>query len=292
MKRKGMRFMLKLLIEKDKTNVGEEIAEKLVNNMTFASVDKREDEKYIVLLVNPIKRRRYKKTLKKDALKLLKKTVNTIASYILFYMPPRYVAELMETKLADCVTYLDKSSVCSLICDGIKLQIRKNIRLNKKCNWYTAIYKRILENMMECGIFAVSSFIRFRLEDFKKYIETLTDSMLDSIKEEIKYMEFIATLQHLVDDRKPKLYEMKINVDSSGYTLTDGNNVPIDISLYEAAKKDGIDREDLLIGILLVAAPVRILVCADDSFFDTNLFSTMSNIFGDRIIVDYARDGN
>ena len=40
--------MLKLLIEKDKTDIGSEIAEKLVKSITFAAVDRRENEKYIV----------------------------------------------------------------------------------------------------------------------------------------------------------------------------------------------------------------------------------------------------
>ncbi len=290
MKRKGMIIMLKLLIEKDKTDVGSEIAGKIMSSITFAAADRRENEKYIVLLITPLRKRRYAGAARKEALKLVKKTVDAVVGYILFNMPERYIKETVNEELTGA-EYIDRASVCKLIKDGIMTRLRESIKKNRRCNWYRAIYKRALENMLECGVFAVSSFIRFRLEDFKKYINDQTKTMLTRISDEIKYMEFIAMLQHLVDDRKPKLYEVKVNVDSTGYTLTDGNNDPIDISIYESAKKDGIDKEDLLIGILLAAAPVRILVCADDGFFDTDLFSTMSNIFGDRIVVDYARSG-
>ena len=291
MKRKGMRNMLKLLIEKDKTDIAGEIAEKLVKSITFAAVDRKENEKYIVLSVTPLRKKRYARTMKKEVLKLVKKTVDTIVCYILFSMPSRYIREIVECELEGHSEYLDRNSVCRLINEGVVTRLKAEIKGNKKRSWYTAIYKRALENMLESGIFAVSSFIRFRIDDFKKCISEHTYFMLASISDEIKYMEFIATLQHLVDDRNPKLYELKVNVDSTGYTLTDGNNAPIDISLYETAKKDGIDKDDLLIGILLVAAPVRIRVCAEDGFFDSDLFSTMSNIFGDRIVVDYARNG-
>lgn len=171
-------------------------------------------------------------------------------------------------------------------------RLKKDVKANKKNNWKVVLYERIIGNMLESGIFAVNSFIRFRLNDYVDYVNNIINKALKKISGEIKYMEFIGSLQSIVDKRNPKLFEMKINVDKKGYTLTDGNDDPIDISLYETAKKEGIDKEDLLIGILLVAAPVRILVSAEDSFFNTSLFSTMSNIFGDRLIVDYARSGN
>lgn len=289
MKRKGMIIMLKLLIEKDKTDIGEELADRLVKNITFAAVDKKENDKYLVLLITPLRKKRYAGNIRKEALRLVKRTVDTIACYILYNMPEKYISELVENELAG-TEYIDKACVVKLIQDGIAARLKENVKRSRKKSWYTAIYRRVLENMLECGMFAVNSFIRFRLDDFKQYINDQATVMLTCIANEIKYMEFIAMLQHFVDERKPKLYEMNVNVDNNSYMLTDGDGAPIDISVYEAAKRDGIDKEDLLIGILLTAAPVRIRVCADDSFFDTELFSTMSNIFGDRIVVDYARN--
>lgn len=290
MKRKGMIIMLKLLIEKDKTDIGDELADRLVKSITFAATEKRENDKYIVLLITPLRKKRYSGGTKKAALKLVKRTVDTVARYILYSMPQRYITEAVDSRLA-CAEYIDKTCVYRLINEGVTARLNNDIKRSRRKGWYGIIYRRVLENMLECGMFAVSSFIRFRLEDFRRYIDDQVAVMLTCIDNEIRYMEFIAMLQHFVDQRKPKLYELCVNVDTAGYMLTDGDGVPIDKTIYEAAKRDGIENEDLLIGILLAAAPVRIRVCADDCFFDTELFSTMSNIFGDRIVVDYARNG-
>lgn len=286
-----MKFMLKLLAEKDKTCIGEDIINYLSSSLKNMSVVRHENSNYIVLFISPIKTIKYFNNKRKNMLRVVKTVVKSIVEYILTAMPDKYIMQVINERYTD-LKYSDKTSVCKTISDCVAHDIKSDIRVHKKRNWYTVMYERVLINMLESGMFAVNSFIRFRINDFAEYVNKAANVSLERISGEIRYMDFIGGLQKLVDERHPKLFELKINVDKKGYTLTDGNDDPIDISIYETAKKDGIDKEDLLIGILLVAAPVRILVSAEDSFFNTNLFSTISNIFGDRIIVDYARIGN
>ncbi len=277
--------MLKLLIEKDKTNDHIELADYIKERIFIEDI--YEDEKYIILIAS-IKTKPGKKPTQREIKRFIRNVVDTVAEYIVLILPRRFVR---ETVLEKCCgdTQLKTEHICSLAIKGVEEEIRRDIKRYRRRNWYTEISKRILVNMLESKLFAVNAFIRFRLCDFKKYVLLNTEAILKTLPGEMRYMDFINSLQALVDKRSPKIYELKLSVDKDEFTLTDSNGVPVNISQFENMMNEKPEREDLLVSVLLLLAPVRLVITAEDEFYNSNLFSTISNIFGERVIPDYAR---
>ncbi len=216
---------------------------------------------------------------------------STLAKYILFGMPEVYVREVTEMELVKENAFLDRKRIFEAVRETVLSDIRRDLRRKKK-NWFTVLRRRILENMLESPVFAVSSFIRFRVQDFRKYVSVRANSAVSGVREEIKYMETMAMFQSIVDRQKPKFHEIRLIVENDRFCLCNSDGEPLDRALIMSESAEGIKNEDLLLGVLIAAAPERITVQAEDEFFRTNLFSTLTNIFGSRIAVEYARSDN
>ncbi len=281
--------MLKLLIEKDKSNTCTEISEQIRTKLSVTQ--SFEDDKYIIFLIGAKAKRKSQKPLRRDIKRVIRETVEAITEYMVFKLPEHIVRQNVLASMGP-INGVEYDSLEEMAVKGVMSEVKKDIKLHKKRNWYTEIYRRILVNMLENGVFAVSAFIRFRLDDFKKYISMNTEAVLATVPSEVRYMEFINSLQQLVDKRAPKIYELKLEVNKNEYRLTDGNGAPVDIAKYEHLTDMKTEREDLLVSVLLVLAPVRLVVIAEDEFFNTDLFCTISNVFGERVVVDYARNEN
>lgn len=280
--------MIKLLIEKDKTKISDEILKLIENKIPRTFIKKQEDKKYILLYISL--ESNTKKYRRKKSAKLISSTASVIAQYIITHMTKRFASETLSSMHFITCNGLDKDRICNIVCDDIIKNIRYDLKHKKSNNRYSILYRRILKNMLECDIFAVNAFIRFRIDDYKGFIHEYTLSAVERFNRENKYIEFIESLQYFVDTRASKINEIVITVDSCGYTLTDSYGTPIDISLYEQAKDDNTDKEDLLMGILLTAVPKKITVCADEGFYDSDFFSSLTNIFGNRLQTYYTSE--
>ena len=217
--------------------------------------------------------------------KLQNRFLNAFTEYVVLECPRVWINELLVEKYG-----YDKKTVVNcqdakFIYDGVSAEIQKNIAKNRKSNLFTKLRRRIRECTDARGILFAGAFVRFRLNDYKKLIGYEVERMYSKLGGEMKYMEFISALQKLIDSRRPRISEVRVCVNDQDYTITDSRGHAIEPELYQTAKREGVDKDDLLIGLLIVAAPLRIVIKAPDSFLDSPLFSTMSNIFGDRVIV-------
>lgn len=285
MYRKGEKTVLKLLIEKDKTKISDELPIFIENKITQCHIKKSEDKKYILLCISlPCTVKKHKR--RKNA-KLVQSIVNIIVQYIILNITKRFVKETISSLRFIYGNEINTDKICGMICNDIVNKIRFEMRRKKYENWYFTLFNRILKNMLESGIFAVNAFIRFRMDDYKGFVHEFTLSAIERCHRENKYMEFIESLQYFVDSRTSRLKEIVINTDSNEYTLTDGNGMPIDISVYEQLLNEDTNKEDLLMGILLTVAPQKIILNADEGFYDSDFFSSLSNIFGNRLQTNY-----
>ncbi len=269
--------MLKLLFEEDKRGTGEAAARFILSRLPSKCVNIKNNGNYTVMSVMPSKGvRGYSRPSA-----VLRKTAQATAGFALTHMAHVFAME----KIISAGLPNDE---CERLCRKIRMQIigeiNSALKRHRGNNWYTALIRRILYNMGQSDIFAVNSFLRFRLEDYKGYVYQHTLSAMRQYNAEHKYMEFIESLQCFVESRKSSMEEIIINADESGYCLTDGNSEPIDISVYRQAREDDVDNEDLVMGILLAVTPKRIRINADDGFYNSEFFASLTNIFGERII--------
>lgn len=280
--------MLKLLIEKDKTKISDELTYFIERRIPQTHIKKSEDRKYILFCISlpsSVKKRKRRRNAK-----LIQSTVNIIVQYIMLNVTKRFAKETLSSVSFISDNGINTDKICGMVCDGIIKKTRLEIRRKKQDNWYFTLYNRILQNMLESGIFAVNAFIRFRMDDYKGFVHELTISAIERCNRENRYMDFIESLRYFVDSRTCRLKEIIINADSNGYTLTDGNGMPIDMSTYEPLLNDNTDKEDLLMGILLTFAPQKIILHADEGFYDSDFFSSLTNIFGNRLQTTYSAE--
>lgn len=277
--------MPKLLIEKDKTKISENLINYMENKLPQNCIKKIENQKYIMLYISipdNVKTHRQKKTAR-----LIQYTVNTIVQYIITRQTSQIIKNTVASTHFVSGTGIDSNKICDIIYEDIIKKIMP-LHYKKHKGWYPVLYKRVLKNMLENGIFAVNAFIRFRIHDYKYFVQEYTLSTIERYNRENKYIEFIESLQYFVDSRISKLKEIIINVDDCEYILTDCNGSAIDISLYERLCEPDTDKEDLLMGILLSISPKKIILHADEGFFDSDFFSSLTNIFGNRLQVCYS----
>ncbi len=280
--------MIKLLIEKDKTRISDEIPLLIETKLPRTHVNKQENKKYVMLYISPLniaKRKRHR-----AAVRIMKTTACLLAQYIMTNVTSLLACDAITSMQFTPANGIDKSRICNIVCEDIIKNTKYRLNHKKTDNWYSVLQCRVLKNMLEYGIFAVNAFIRFRIDDYKKHVRECTTSVVERINRENKYIEFIGSLQYFVDTRSSKIRELVIKVDDNGYMLYDNNGRPIDISIYEQAKDDDTDKEDLLMGILLSAAPKRITICADAGFYDSDFFSSLANIFGNRLQACYSNE--
>lgn len=277
--------MLKLLIEKDKTKFSENIINYIESKLPQNCIKKSENQKYTILYISipdNIKTHRRKKTAR-----LIHSTVNALVYYIVTFQTNLFIKDTVTSVHFISCNDVDSNKICNIVREDL---IKKVLPLHykKHKSWYHVLYQRVLQNMLENGIFAVNAFIRFRIHDYKHFVQEYTLTTIERYNRENKYIEFIESLQYFVDSRISKLKEIIVNVNECEYVLTDCNGTPIDISLYERLCEPETDKEDLLMGILLAIAPKKIILHADEGFFDSDFFSSLTNIFGNRLQVCYS----
>lgn len=275
--------MLRILIEKDHQNTHTKISNCLCSKIPQKFTTITQDANCILLKIGLPKSIRLNR--KKKLLKLLNIAVDQTVNYTLTQatmdITKDYASKLSNLSVAD------RSCVANEAFIRITKTNQFNAQRHNKASWYSVIKKRIMKNMLESGIFAISAFIRFRINDYKEYIGRIVEHLGKLKINELKYLEFISSLQCFVESRRSVIDEVTINVNEDSYSLTDSNGKAIDISKYKNMLDKDTDKEDLLMSVLLTLAPKQIILNADESFMDSDFFASLVNVFAGRLKASY-----
>ena len=275
--------MLRILIEKEKTNNHTKICKYLLKGIPHRFCVVSEDENCILLKIG------LPKSIKMYRKRRLMRLINIAVEETVEYILTQVTADV-ATKCACNISKLNSTDQKRIANEAI-LQISKTNRINakrhNKSSWYYQIKHRILKNMLESGVFALSAFVRFRINDYKEYVCRTVENLGQLKLNELKYFEFISSLQCFVESRPCEIDEVVITVNDDSYMLTDSRGNAIDVSKYKNMLDRDIDKEDLLLSILLTMAPKTVTLNADKSFMDSDFFASLVNIFGARLKASY-----
>lgn len=275
--------MLRILIEKEKTNNHTIICRYLLKGIPNRFCVVSEDENCILLKIG------LPKSIKMYRKRRLMRLINIAVEETVEYILTQVTADV-ATKCACNISKLSLAHQKQISNEAI-LQISKANRINAKrrnrSSWYFQIKHRVLKNMLESRVFALSAFIRFRINDYKEYVCRTVEDLGQLKLNELKYFEFISSLQYFVESRPCEIDEVVITVNDDSYMLTDSRGNAIDVSKYKNMLDRDIDKEDLLLSILLTMAPKAVTLNADKSFMDSDFFASLVNIFGSRLKASY-----
>ena len=152
----------------------------------------------------------------------------------------------------------------------------------------------IIEKIKDCiaenrGI-NIDGFITFRMRELTDDIESIIDRVVEKYIVEKEYEEFIRLLKYFVDIQDSKIDEINIYIKPLGvYTITDGEGKDIfNIMLKDLSDSElnvvNANIEDILISGLITNAPKKILIHGEEQCINREFITTISNVFGERVV--------
>jgi len=165
--------------------------------------------------------------------------------------------------------------------------IKRTKKVFDKNNLYKEkIFNKLLEFLKENNIVNITGFIKFRLKDCILELEEVIDEIIDDYLIEKEYKNFIRLLKYFVEIQEPKSDLVHVITKDKGFYLLDGNLNKIKhdflIDFKDEIINNEIDKNDLLISILISIAPKKVVIHSKDKL-DVETISTLKNVFENKI---------
>ena len=213
-----------------------------------------------------------------DDIVTLDKYLNVLSEYVIERYETKIVRRIMEEHFG----YLSQNA---------KREILKNINYfsDDKEIGYDARKKRILialyEVLAEDRKLYLDGFVSFRLKDYEHLLYMLIEKLADDYNTKKEYEEFIELLKYFVEVQSPRPELLHITVEKNGgYRIADVNRVDITSRcMKEFVGDEAImteaDYDDILISVLITAAPKKIIIHRGENIKNHDLFVTIKRVF-------------
>lgn len=149
------------------------------------------------------------------------------------------------------------------------------------------ISHHIFEYIYYHNCLMMEGFINFCLRDYLTEIRFAVDLACEELRNEKEYNEFIKLLRYFVDTQPPLLPEVNVMADCvEGFILWDSDGTRIEqnnINHIDDIFRGEIGLDDLLISILITAAPRRIILHNTKKQPDSEALQMIKKVFDKRI---------
>lgn len=134
--------------------------------------------------------------------------------------------------------------------------------------------------------FYLEGFLRFRLKDYFKELETSIERAVDNFLVEQEYNEFLRLLRYFVEIQEPRIEEVHVMIkDKQSFCLLDEERQPINEDQLQGVLtelNEDVDYEDLLLSTLITISPRSIVLHIVKR---TEIVETIVNVFRERVII-------
>ena len=208
----------------------------------------------------------------------LDKYLNVLAEYVI----DRYETRMMRRILDE---HFDGLS------DKARREIIKNINLfeDDKEVGFEARKRVILLALYDClkesTKVYLDGFVAFRLKDYEAILYRLSQMLAEDYRAKKEYEEFIDLLTYFVEVQSPRPELLNIIVEKSGeYRIADSTGKDITSKCMaefvgEAAVMTETDYDDVLISVLITAAPQKVIIHKAENIRNRDLFLTIKKVF-------------
>jgi len=217
------------------------------------------------------------------------KIAETLMEYIIDYEEKN----ILKTILTHDYLLLNKSEklhvlneACQLINENESDFIKTLILLKRRF----LIKQNILEYLNENSKLDVTGFIAFRLAPYKKMLSELIQKVIEDLKVQQEYKEFINMLKFFVETQKNRSDKIHIVFEKNGeYTLFDENNKDITEQCFsefdETKEQNNLNNEDVLISSLITLAPKKVFLHFETENYNKKIVHTIEQIFANKVFV-------
>lgn len=159
-------------------------------------------------------------------------------------------------------------------------------RMKKDPGWMLALRNGVKKELSERGEVMLEALLRFRLKELRYQWECYMERAFNKILVEREYIEFVKLLKYFVDIQSPRIDEIHIHINSSGYHIFDKEGHEVEGEVTEEVIEgvgDYMSEEDVLLSTLITLAPIRIVVFGAESATRPEIIDTINRVFGERV---------
>ena len=209
----------------------------------------------------------------------LDKYLNVLSEYII----DRYEINIMRRIMEENFNELSQVA---------KREIIRNVTMftDDKEVGYNARKKSILMSLYECLAeepkVYLDGFVSFRLRDYEQLIFKLIEKLAEDYNIKKEYEEFIELLKYFVEIQSPRPELLNITVEKDGsYRIIDADGKDITARCItefvgETTVMTETDYDDIIISVLITAAPEKVVVHKGENIKNRDLFLTIKKVFG------------
>jgi putative sporulation protein YtxC len=152
------------------------------------------------------------------------------------------------------------------------------------------IVKKFMEYFEGSSSIILDGFVNFRLKDYIKELEDITDNAVDDFLIEREYKEFIRLLKYFVEIQESKFNFIHVVMQyEDQYVLLDEKKLEITNDcikdfLTELPETE-INHDDLLVSSLITLAPKSIIIHNWERFKNQKLLDTIKNVFAGKVVL-------
>lgn len=152
------------------------------------------------------------------------------------------------------------------------------------------IKQNILEYLNENDYLDITGLVTFRLSAYKKMLSELIQKVVEDLKVQQEYKEFINMLKFFVETQKNRSNKIHIIFEKNGeYTLFDENNIDITENCFaefsETKEQNNLNNEDVLISSLITLAPKKVFLHFETDNFNKKIVHTIEQIFENKVFI-------
>lgn len=211
-----------------------------------------------------------------------------LASIITDLLMNEIAKEMMDRIVRTKYHYLSKEEIGQIVENAyIYLSnLDEEGDIGKTLFRHNQILGEVNQYMESNSHFYLEGFLRFRLKDYFKELETSIERAVDNFLVEQEYNEFLRLLRHFVEIQEPRIDEIHVMIkDKQSFCLLDEERQSISQNQLQgvlAQLDHEVDYEDLLLSALITISPRTIVLHIVNK---TEIVETIINVFRERVKV-------
>lgn len=166
----------------------------------------------------------------------------------------------------------------------------KRMESSRQDYFKTIIKNNLVEYFKDNSCIYVDGFVRFRVREYRDYIEGIVEAGVDDLLIEREYDEFISLIREFINEQKSEMdFLHVIPTKDKKYRFYNRFETDISVVCTKEFLTDNpcidINYDDMLISTLILLVPKKIMLHKSHRIENTELLKTIKEIFGDKLIL-------
>lgn len=209
----------------------------------------------------------------------LDKYLNVLSEYVIDRYETKIIRRILDENFSELSQNAKREIIKNVTVFSDDVEVGYSAR--KRCI-LMALYECLTENTKVY----LDGFVSFRLKEYELLLYKLLERLADDYNTKKEYEEFIELLKYFVEIQSPRPELLHITVEKNGsYGIADEKGTDITAKCMsefvgDVAIMTETDYDDILISVLITAAPEKVVIHKGENIKNRDLFLTIKKVFG------------